>query len=158
MADLLHWEDFEVGQVFDYGSCTVSEEEIVAFAQEYDPQRFHLDDAYARTTILGGICASGWHTAGIWMRLFSDGYANRAASLGSPGVDEIRWFKPVRPGDVLTGRSEILARRASNSRPDLGLNTMKHQLLNAAGEVVMEMHSTQMLRRRTALATGGERA
>lgn len=112
--DLLHFEDFKSGQRFDLGTYKVTAEEIVEFAREFDPQPQHLSDEAARQTILGGLAASGWHSCAMAMRLLVDGLLNRSASLGGLSVDEARWLKPVRPGDVLRGTAEVLETKASS--------------------------------------------
>lgn len=146
MAELKHWEDFETGQVFTYGPHEVTREEIIDFARQFDPQPFHLSEDFAASSLLGGLSASGWHTCAIWMRMFVDDWASKSASLGAPGVDSVRWLKPVMVNDVLTGRSEILKHRISKSRPWLGLSEMEHECRNQNDEIVMTMRSTQMTR------------
>jgi len=113
MAELLHFEDFRAGQTFEFGAYKVTAEEIVAFAREFDPQPIHLSDEAARKSAVGGLIASGWHTCAIAMRLLVDGLFNRSTSLGGVSVDEARWLKPVRPGDVLAMKVEVLETRAS---------------------------------------------
>jgi acyl dehydratase len=114
MAELLHFEDFRAGQTFDLGTYKVTAEEIVEFAREFDPQPIHLSDEAARKTMLGGLAASGWHTCAIAMRLLVDGLFNRSTSIGGVSVDDARWHKPVRPGDTLRGRAEVLGTRPSS--------------------------------------------
>src|SRR5258708_421531 len=99
-----YFEDFQVGDIFDLGSTTVTEEEIISFARQFDPQPFHTDPVLAKDSIFGGLVASGWHTTAMFMRLFFDGLLHETASIASPGVDDVRWLKPVRPGDVLRAR------------------------------------------------------
>jgi len=147
-SSLLHWEDFVEGSVAHYGPRTITREEIVAFAAEFDPQPMHLDEEAARSTMMGGLIASGWHTVCIQMRMIADGFVNKSASMGAPGVDEVKWLKPVRPGDSVTVRATVLKSRASNSRPGLGLVTFLHELLNQRGERVMTLVSTAMIARR----------
>jgi acyl dehydratase len=113
MAGLLHFEDFRTGQTFAFGAYRVTAEEIIAFAREFDPQPMHLSEEAARKTMMGGLIASGWHTCAIAMRLLVDGLFNRSASLGGVSVDNARWHKPVRPGDVLAMTVEVLETRAS---------------------------------------------
>src|SRR5262249_15291616 len=142
-------EDFEVGETLELGSCKVSREEILEFARRYDPQPFHVDEAAARQSIYGGLIASGWHTTAMLMRLFVDGTAG-AARLGSPGTDEIRWLKPVRPGGTLTGRAVILDVVPSRSKPDRGHTRAAYEVFNQKGERVMTMVSRGIYARRPA--------
>lgn len=136
MSDL-HFDDFEAGQIYPLGSCSVSEEEIVAFAERYDPQPFHIDPAAAEGTIYGGVIASGWQTACLFMRLFVDGLLSRSAGMGSPGLDELRWLRPVRPDDRLDARVEVLETRPSRSKPDRGLVRLRCVVTEASGEDVL---------------------
>lgn len=142
------FEDFHVGEERTLGSKTVTREAIIAFASEFDPQPFHLDDAAANASPYGGLIASGWHTASIAMRLLVDSFNGRAASLGSPGTDELRWLKPVRPGDTLTLKTRILAVTPSTSRPDRGSVRVHYTLLNQRGETVLTMIGIGMFARR----------
>lgn len=146
--DRLHWEDFPVGSVREFGGASVSKEEIVAFARQFDPQPFHVDEVAAGASPFGGLIASGWHTCGIAMRMYYDAVLHRAASQGSPGIEKLRWLKPVRPGDVLRARVEVLEARPSESKPHLGLVRNHWQILNQASEVVLEMEGWGMFRRR----------
>lgn len=147
----LHWEDFPVGRVRELGPTPpVTAEEIVDFARKFDPQSFHVDEGAARRSSFGGLVASGWHTAGMAMRLYVDAVLHRAASLGSPGIEKLRWVKPVRPGDVLRLRVEVLEARPSESKPYLGLVRSLWQMTNQASEVVLEMEGWGMFRRRGA--------
>jgi acyl dehydratase len=131
------FEDFVPGSVRTSGTVLVTEEEIIEFARRYDPQVFHSDPVAARNTIYGGLVASGWHTAAMAMRLIVENYLSRAASVGSPGVDEVRWLKPVRPGDTLSVRVTVLEARRSESKPDRGLVRSFIEVLNQDGVVVM---------------------
>jgi acyl dehydratase len=135
------FEDFRPGEVIDLGRKTVTREEIVAFAAVYDPQPMHLDEAAAADTLLGGLGASGWHTIAMFMRLLCDNLLLKARSLGSPGIDRVRWLRPVRPGDVLDARAEVVGTRASKSRPEMGIVTFRFTLTNAAGDAVMTMEN-----------------
>jgi acyl dehydratase len=144
---LMHLEDFEPGQTVDCGTTRASLEEIVAFAREFDPQPFHLDEAAARETPYGGIIASGWHTCALFMRLLVDAVLSRTAGLGSPGVDQIRWLLPVRPGDELRGRVTVLEVKPSASKPDRGAVKTRGELLDADGRPVMVMESWMLVRR-----------
>lgn len=151
----LHFEDFPVGETVLLDPVhEVTRDDIVTFASQFDPQDFHLDDEAAKDTLLGGLAASGWHSCAIVMRLMSDGYISRSAGLGSPGLDEVRWLKPVRPGDRLRLRRTCLAARRSASRPDMGICTFLWELLNAADAVVLDMRGQQMFKIRAPLAAG----
>ncbi len=147
----LHWEDFPVGRVRELGPAPpVTREAIVDFARQFDPQVFHTDEGAARHSPFGGLVASGWHTCGMAMRLYVDAVLRRAASAGSPGVEKVRWLKPVRPGDVLRLRVEVLEARPSGSKPHLGLVKSLWRMSNQAGEAVLEMEGWGMFRRRSA--------
>jgi acyl dehydratase len=143
-----YFEDFTPGEVIELGSRTITKEEIVAFARQFDPQVFHLDEEAARQTIFGGLIASGWHTGSLVMRLFCDGVIKDAASLGSPGIDEMRWIKPVRPGDLLTGRMTVTECVPSRSKPDRGLVRSLLELRNQHGDVVVSIKGMNLIGRR----------
>ncbi|MFN0090728.1 MAG: MaoC family dehydratase [Acidimicrobiales bacterium] len=147
-AELRHFEDLAVGDAADLGSTSVSEAEIIEFASKYDPQWFHLDPVAAGESIYGGLIASGWHSCAILMRLAVDSWLNRQAGLGSPGLDELRFKGPVRPGDTLRGRIEILELVPSASKPDRGLVRSRMQLFNQRDEEVLSMISLGLVRRR----------
>ena len=147
-APEIYWEDLPEGTVIELGTRDVSREEILEFARMYDPQPFHTDEEAAKASIFGGLIASGWHTCAMAMRLLCDGLLRRAASLGSPGVDEVRWLKPVRPGDTLEARMEVVESRASRSKPDRGMVRSRWEVRNQAGEMVMTMEGMGMYRRR----------
>ncbi len=149
----LYFEDFAAGQVAEYGDMLVSADEIKEFAAEFDPQPMHLDDEAAKATIVGGLCASGWHTCAMMMRIVVDGYLGDSSSMGSPGVEEVRWLAPVRPGDRLRVRATILDVREPKSRPDFGFVRTKFEVLNAAGTCVMHSTTSLMLGRRTPRAS-----
>lgn len=149
-AEKLYWEDFETGQVRQLGTRKVSREEIVAFAAEFDPQPMHMDEMAAKDTMLGGLAASGWHSCALMMRMMCDSYLLNAASMGSPGLDEIKFIAPVRPGDTLKGQFTCLEARASGSRPELGICKMFYELFNQHGELVMTWHCNQFFGRRSA--------
>jgi len=142
---MLTYEDFPVGEVLPMGPKTVTEAEMIAFAEKYDPQPFHTDPESDMATGVGGLIASGWHTCGIMMRMICDAYLLDSASMGAPGLDEVRWLLPVRPGDILTGTTTVLDRRISNSRPTLGLLTLQYELQNQKGETVMLTKGTGMM-------------
>ena len=145
----LCWEDFEVGRTVPLGEKRVTREEIIAFAAEFDPQPFHLDEAAASGTMLGGLAASGWHTCAMLMRMMCDGYLNEAHALGSPGLDEVKWQAPVRPGDVLSARYTCLEARESQSRPDVGICKILYEVFNQDGTPVMTWDCTQFFGRRS---------
>ena len=135
-AEERYFEDYIAGSVYEFGAVTVEEKEIIEYATRYDPQIFHTDPEAARATQFGSIVASGWHTAGMAMRLLVDNYLPRGTSLGSPGVDELRWYKPVRPGDVLSVRVTILGTRRSESKSDRGIVRSFVEILNQKHDVV----------------------
>lgn len=143
-----YWEDFPVGSVREFGGITLSRDDIVRFAREFDPQPFHVDEAAAAASFFGGIIASGWHTCALAMRMMCDAYLLETASLGSPGVDSIKWLKPVRPGDTLRIRSSVLDARPLESKPHIGLVYSQWRMYNQTDECVMEMLGHGMLRRR----------
>ena len=144
-----YWEDFDPGQVRDTGGYSLTEDEIVEFAKKYDPQPFHIDKEKAKQSHFGGLIASGWQTASMCMRMLCDLYLLESASMGSPGVDEVRWVKPVRPGDILRIKATVLETRASNSRPDMGTVRSRSEVYNQHGELVMHMSGVGMFRRRS---------
>jgi acyl dehydratase len=148
MSYKYYWEDFRPGQVRESGGHSVTEEEIVEFGKKYDPQPFHIDKDEAQQSVYGGLIASGWHTTSMAMRMLCDLYLLEAASLGSPGVDEVRWVKPVRPGDTLRMKATVLETRASTSRPDMGTVRTRWEIYNQNGELVMHMSGFGMFRRR----------
>ena len=144
----LFFEDFEPGAVFELGEKPVTEEEILAFAQEYDPQPFHVDKDAAAESAFGGLIASGWHTAAIFMRLYVDAVLSGAASQGSPGVEELRWLKPVRPGDILRARMVVLNAVPSERNPNRGTVYIRSEVENDRGETVMTMKARGLFTRR----------
>lgn len=144
----LHWEDFQPGAVAVYGPRLVTREEIVAFAAEFDPQPMHLDEAAASATLLGGLGASGWHTCCLLMRIIADGFVLDSSSMGSPGIEEVRWLKPLRPGTQIRVRATVLESRPSKSRPDMGLTKFRYEVLDEFGSVLTTMVTTAMLGRR----------
>ena len=145
-----YWEDFAVGETTELGTVEVTRDEIVEFAQRYDPQPFHLDEAAADDGPYGGLIASGWHTAALFMGLFVRTILLDAASMGSPGVEELRWTAPVRPGDRLTGRVTVTAVEPSSKRPDRGTVFTTSEVLNQKGTTVMTMKARGFFRRRAA--------
>jgi acyl dehydratase len=151
------FEDFAVGQVNDYGPRVVTREEIVAFAAEFDPQPMHLDEEAARHTMLGGLGASGWHSCSLLMRIICDGFVLDSASMGAGGIDEVKWLKPVRPGDSLTVRASVLETRVSQSKPDRGFVKFRYEVINGHGECVMTMQTAMMIRLRNPQAAPAAR-
>ena len=143
------FEDYVPGDVYEFGSVTVDEAEVIEFGSRYDPQPFHTDPEAAQKTPFGGVIASGWQTAGFMMRLYVQHYLSPVASLGSPGIDELRWPKPVRPGDVLSVRATVLMADRSRSKPDRGMVHTLVEVLNQMGEVVFSMKATNLLRARS---------
>ena len=142
------FEDFTVGLTIVHGSRTVTRSDIIAFAAKFDPQPFHLDEAAPETGLTGGLIASGWHIAAIFMRLLTDSLLLDSTCLGSPGVETLKWAKPLRPGDTLSGRSTVTAARPSRSRPDRGIVSFRHEALNQTGDVVMWMDNAILFGRR----------
>lgn len=143
-----YWEDFPVGQVREFGAMRVTREASLAFARDFDPQPFHIDDDAARGSLFGALSASGWHTCAMAMRMMCDAYLLESASLGSPGVDELRWLRPVFPDDTLSVRLEILEARPMASRPGVGLVRSMWQVSNQHGDAVLTMKGWGMYRRR----------
>ena len=145
---MLYFEDFPPGDVRESPPRTITREEMVEFARTYDPQPFHLDDEAAKKTIYGGLIGSGWLTVSVMMRLLWDTMLKDTVSLGSPGSDEIRWLKPVRPGDTLRARFTVVEAIPSRSKPDRGVVKTFTEILNQHGEVVMTMRGLGMFGRR----------
>ena len=141
-----YFQDFCVNQRFTFGRYTVTRDQIVDFAAQYDPQAFHTDESHPRTTELGGIMASGWHTTAIFMRLAVDAYLGNAAVLTSPGVDELRWLAPVRVGDVISGEAIVEKARLSTSKPDRGILTTGVRLWNQRDIDVLRMTTHAFVR------------
>ncbi len=144
-----YFEDYVEGAVHRCGSIAVEADEIVAFAKRYDPQSFHTDPEAAKRSPFGGLIASGWHTCGLMMRLYAQHYLTQVASLASPGLDELRWLKPVRPGDTLSVRVTVLKAAPSKSKPDRGAVTSFIEVFNQADEAVMTMKAVNIIKRRT---------
>ncbi|KGF68010.1 enoyl-CoA hydratase [Hoeflea sp. BAL378] len=147
--DLLHFEDLDPGQVFPLGPKHVTADEIIGFAMEFDAQPMHLDAEAGRNSILGGLAASGWHTCSMMMRMMADSYLLRMAAEGAPGIDYVKWKKPVLAGDVLSGETRVLDSRQSKSRPGIGIVSFRHELRNQRGETVLESENPIMLRLRS---------
>lgn len=146
------FEDFVPGLTIDLGEKHVTAEEIVDFASEFDPQPMHLDEAAGKASLLGGLAASGWHTSSMLMRMMCDSMLLDSTSQGAPGIEYLRWKKPVLAGDTLKGSCTVLAARKSGSRPGLGLITVRYDLTNQRGEAVLEMQNTGMFLSRGAAA------
>ena len=144
----LHHEDLEIGKPYECGTKTVTKDEIIAFGRAYDPQPLHVDEEAAKKTLVGGLCASGWHTCMMMMRLVADGMLNRAASMGAPSVDEGRWMVPVRPGDVISCRYLVEEKRDLASRPDVGMAKVLVEMVNQKGETAANWRTNQFVRRR----------
>jgi acyl dehydratase len=152
MTNKRHWEDFAKGAVEIYGPRLVTREEIVAFAAEFDPQPMHLDEAAASATMLGGLAASGWHSCCLLMRMIADGFLLDSTSMGAPGVDELRWLRPLRPGTQIRVRATVLDKRPSQSRPERGFVRFLFEVLDENDDVLTDLTCSQMLVRR---APGG---
>jgi acyl dehydratase len=146
--EVLHFEDFVPGEVATYGAHLLTREEIIEFASEFDPQPFHLDEVAAKDTMLGGLAASGWHACAILMRLNCDGFLNRSTSMGAPGIDEVKWLMPLRPGVTLGVRRSCIEARPSRSRPEMGFVKFHFELTTAGGDVVMTQTCSIMFGRR----------
>jgi len=143
-----YFEDYQPGAVYEYGYAGVTEAEIISFAERYDPQRIHIDRAFAASGPFGGLIASGWHTASIAMRMIVDHFLSEVASLASPGIDELRWAAPVRPGDSLRLRTAIVEARRSRSKPDRGLVRTRAEVLNQRDEVPLSLLAMNLIRLR----------
>jgi len=143
-----YWEDMHPGDVRDLGTITPTREEIIAFASQFDPQPFHLDDEAAQASVFGALCASGWHTCSMAMRLIVTNFLHQAASLGSPGLENIKWLKPVLPGDTLRLEHSIIETRPMSKRPDVGLVRTEWNMFNQHGDKVLHMEGWGMFRRR----------
>ncbi len=140
-----YFEDYTVGVKQEVGSVSISEADIIEFANKYDPQDFHTDPEKAASGPFGGLIASGWHTISVVMRLLVDRYLDNVSSLGSPGIDELRWMAPVRPGDVLTVQAEVVNARRSSSKPDRGLIHTNVEVSNQDGVMVMTMKAINLV-------------
>jgi acyl dehydratase len=152
MADIEYFEDIAVGDTASFGPVTVTREQVLDFAREFDPQPFHLSDEAAAKTHFGSLSASGWHTTALFMKMFvahmQDHGARQQASLGAMGVDELRWLRPVRPGDTLRGTTEVLEKIPSRSRPERGVIRSQVTVFNQNGEPVLTMQPITMVRTR----------
>ena len=143
------FEGFSVGTELRFGTYEVTREEVIAFAKEFDPQPFHLDDEAAKNSLLKGLAASGYHTCSMTMRLICDGYLNDSSGLGAPGIDEIRWLHPVRPGMQLSVSQKVVGTRVSRSRPEMGFVQVESQTMDQTGLVVMTQRYAAMFGRRS---------
>jgi acyl dehydratase len=141
----LHYEDFVEGSVQDFGPRSITREEIIAYAKEFDSQPMHLDEEAAKNSLLGGLAASGWHTCCFMFRMMYDHFIKDSSSLGSPGIEETKWLKPVRPDTPYTLRLHILGKRVSKSRPEMGLVRMRTELLDEKGAAQVDQTSTLLL-------------
>ena len=138
------YEDFEEGGTLTLATKTVTAEEIIEFAAEFDAQPMHLDEAAGKASILGGLAASGWHSCAMFMRMMCDGFILQSTSQGSPGIDYVRWKKPVLAGDTLTGKVTVLSKRLSKTKAGLGFVTVRSEMVNQRGETVLELGNTGM--------------
>ncbi|HYN62279.1 MAG TPA: MaoC family dehydratase [Rubrivivax sp.] len=145
-----YWEDFAVGSTREFGAMAVTREATLAFARDFDPQPFHLDDEAAAASLFGRLAASGWHSCAMAMRLMCDDYLLESSSLGSPGIDNLRWLKPVYPGDTLRMRLTVLESRSMKSRPGVGLVRTQWQMFNQHDEAVLSMEGWGMFAKRDA--------
>lgn len=144
------YEDFEVGRIIEFGPRTIDAGEMIEFASEFDPEPMHLDEDAGKASILGGLAASGLFTAAVFMRMMCDAYLLDSTSQGAPGVESLNFRKPLLAGDTLSGRTTVLSRRVSSSRPGLGFVTVRHDLFNQRGDTVCEMTNTGMFLLRNA--------
>jgi acyl dehydratase len=152
-ADDRYFEDYTTGAVYEYGHVTVDEAEILEFAERYDPQPIHTDPRFAADGPYGGLIASGWQSGGIFMRMFADHYLSRVASLGSPGIEELRWPAPLRPGDTVRLRVTTLETRPSRSKPDRGIVRTKGELITHDDRTVLHLVAVNLLLRRETTGT-----
>lgn len=141
-------EDIKIGNKFAFGRYEVTEQEIIEFSEKYDPQRIHTDPEFAAQSDVGGLIASGWHTCGMFMRMMVDEVMGEDTGMVSPGVEEIRWLRPVRPGDVLRAEGEVVGARPSRSKPDRGIVQMRYHVFNQDGDAVMSVTTNSFVRRR----------
>ena len=146
--DRLFFEDFTVGRIFTLAPVMMAREEVIAFAQEFDPQPMHLDEEAGRKSLLGGLAASGWHTNATVMRMMCDSYINRSTSQGSPGIDTLEWKRPVLAGDTISGRSIVQESRPLKSRPGLGIIRILNEIENQRGELVSRSEFSVIFRMR----------
>lgn len=148
-----YFEDYRAGEHFEFGHYPVTETEIIDFARRYDAQPFHVDPSAARQSLYQGLIASGWHTGSIMMNLLVEHFISPLCSMGSPGLDEVRWPRPVRPGDILSVRLTVIDTRRSASKPDRGLLRLRQECVNQRGEIVMSINATVFCRCRSVAST-----
>jgi acyl dehydratase len=148
VSDLLYFEDVKVGDTERFGRYEVTREEIIEYARQFDPQPFHLDEEAAKASPFGGLIASGWHTGAMLIRMLNDHSIPRAATSGALGFDDLKWVKPVRPGDILSVETRVLDKAESRSRPEIGVVKVESRVLNQAGELKMSLVSIVLYRRR----------
>ncbi|WP_421694138.1 MaoC/PaaZ C-terminal domain-containing protein [Aestuariivirga sp.] len=146
VTEKLHYEDFPEGLVIPFGTHHLTREEVIAFAMEWDPQDFHVDEEAAQNSVLGGLAASGWQTSALLVKLAVEGYANASAAMASNSMEEVKWLKPVYAGETLTGRGTVVSRRVSAKRPEMGILKMKFELFNMAGELKTEITGIQFMK------------
>ena len=142
---MLYYEDFPEGLVIPLGTYHLTREAVIEFAREFDPQPMHLDEAAAKSSVLGGLAASGWQSSAILIRLSVEGYANKSAAMASNSMEEVKWLRPVYAGETLTGRVTILSRRVSSKRPEMGILKCRFELLSMTGEVKVEITGVQFM-------------
>ncbi|NNF80359.1 MAG: MaoC family dehydratase [Rhizobiales bacterium] len=152
--DLLYYEDFAVGEPFETGNYEVTAEEIIAFAREYDPLPFHVDEELAAETMTGGLIASGWHVLSMQMKMIYDGILYRTASMGSFGLDEVKWIAPVRPGNLLTLKRTALSKRVSKRRPEMGIIQFKWEVYDQTGELKSTTVGANLIQTRASVEAG----
>ena len=150
----IYFEDFRVGETIEMGRRLVDRDEVIRFAKEFDPQPFHVDEAAAKDSFFGGLIASGWHTVSMVMRMMCDSYLLDSASLGSPGVDNVKWLHPVRPGDTIRATRTVMEARTSKSKPDVGIVKSRWEVYNQDEVLVMTMEGYGMFRVRNPGAEG----
>ena len=148
MSDLLYFEDVKIGDTERFGRYEVTREEIIEYARQFDPQPFHLDEEAGKASPFGGLIASGWHTGAMLIRMLNDHSIPRAATSGALGFDDLKWVKPVRPGDILSVETRVLDKTESRSRPEIGVVKVESRVLNQAGELKMSLVSIVLYRRR----------
>ena len=148
MSDLIYFEDVQVGDTERFGRYEVTREEIIEYARQFDPQPFHLDEEAAKASMFGGLIASGWHTGAMLIRMLNDHSIPRAATTGALGFDDLKWVKPVRPGDTLSVETRVLEKTESRNRPEIGVVKIESRVLNQAGELKMSLVSLVLYRRR----------
>jgi acyl dehydratase len=145
---MLYFEDLNIGQKILIGPISVTEVEIIEFAKKFDPQPFHIDAKKAKDSLFGGLCASGWHTCSLYMRMLYDGLLINLASLGSPGMNEIRWIKPLFPNETIKGELDIIRKTPSKSKPYIGSIVIDSKVFNSKKELIMTMQSISIVKKR----------